>query len=107
MNDYAVRMNQNDCEPPGPFVVGRGVRMNGQVLDQTDGATEAPLDMSGSRWKVYVRAYVSRSSTALLVDQELTKSATGAAEGFFDHYYSCGLRGRAPLGVGARRHREQ
>lgn len=90
MNDYAVRGPQNDAEPPGPFVVGRGVRFNYQVLEKTDGAAEVGLGMSGARWTAEVRVYRTRTSTTLLRRETLTKSATGAGDGFLDHYFGCG-----------------
>ena len=89
MNDYAVGRDKNEAEPPGPFVVGRGVRMNHQVLTKDDAGDWAPLDISSARWSVRVRAYVP-GAAATTRDEDLSESAAGAATGWFDHYFACG-----------------
>lgn len=89
MNDYAVGRDKNDAEPPGPFVVGRGVRMNYQVLTKDDAGEWTGLDISASRWSVRVRAYVP-GAAATTRDEELSKSAAGKSTGWVDHYFACG-----------------
>jgi hypothetical protein len=89
MNDYAVGRDKNDAEPPGPFVVGRGVRMNYQVLVKDDAGAWVPLNIDGPRWSVRVRAFAA-GAAATTRDEECTKSTNGASTGWIDHYFACG-----------------
>lgn len=89
MSTYVTRGAKDDIEPPGPFIVGRTVRINLQVLDTTDSANEAALDISASRWTLRIRAYVA-GATATTRDEVLTKSTTNSATGFVDHPFKCG-----------------
>ena len=76
--------------PYGPFVTRRGVRINGQVLERTDGGTEAGKNISNARYEVHLRSYASPDATALVHDFTLDKSATNAATGYYDDYVSFG-----------------
>ncbi len=89
MNDFAVGVGQDDSEPPSGFAVGATVRMNYRVMVRTDGGEWVPLDLSLARWSVRVRAWRA-GATAFIRDEEATKSATAAADGYVDHPFMCG-----------------
>lgn len=72
-----------------PWLRGRGVRINGQVLQKSDSGTEAGRDISASTEEVRIRSYQSRTGT-FVHDEPLTKSATGAASGYYDHHLKLG-----------------
>ena len=75
--------------PYGPFVASHGATIRGRVLEQVDGGDEAGKDISDVRWIVRLRARAAGSAT-LLYDVTLTKSASNAATGYFDHYLPLG-----------------
>lgn len=95
MVTYVVRGPHDEIEPPGPFVVGRTVRIAMQVLDRTDGADEAALDIS-TRWSLRIRAYVA-AATATTRDEVLTESTTHASTGYIDHPFKVGATAYAAL----------
>lgn len=72
-----------------PWLKGRGVRINGQVLQKSDNAAEAGRNLTPSTEKVRIRSYQTRDGT-FIHDVELTKSATGAASGYYDHHLALG-----------------
>lgn len=89
MNPYEVR-GTLEAEPPGPFVVGRAVRMNYRVVDVTDNAAEVGIDLTGGRWSVRVRAYSAPTSTSTLRDELCVASTANGDDGYFDHAFLCG-----------------
>ena len=80
-------------DPPyGPFIVGHGATIRGQVLEQVDGGDEAGKDISASRWVVRLRSRAQGSST-IIHNQVLDKSSTNSATGYFDHYLTAVILG--------------
>jgi hypothetical protein len=89
MRDYAVRTQILDTEPPGPFVVGRGVDIRKRVVDVDEDGVETGLDLTAGRWSARIRAYVG-GAAATTRDELLTPASADGDEGWIDHYFSAG-----------------
>lgn len=80
-------------DPPyGPFIVGHGATIRGQVLEKTDGGDEAGKDISNARWVVRLRSR-ARGSSTIIHNEVLDKSSTNSATGYFDHYLTAAALG--------------
>ncbi len=68
-----------DVPAPFRFIVGRHTEISLGVKNWDELQEKwADFDVAAARWKVYLRAYAARDAAALLVSEELTKSASRA-----------------------------
>lgn len=59
--------------PRGPFKVGRGVTISGQVVEKVAGQDQLGKDLTASGLEIHFRAFKTRADTTFVKDVVLTK----------------------------------